>query len=177
MKKTHLILLLAAAVCLMAACNSGENESKPEPVSTEVSGNTAEHTPTGYLFESNGVTFGVGSASADVIDKLGAQTGEPYTSNSCAFNGKDTVYYFGSFEVSANDETGDFVIYSVYLKDDSVSTKEGAYIGMTPEEVKAIYGEPAESSDGGFSYVKEGMKLNFFLKDGAVSAISYYVNN
>ena len=101
MKKTLLILLLAAAVCLMAACNSGENESKPEPVSTEVSGNTAEHTPTGYLFESNGVTFGVGSAAADVIDKLGAQTGEPYTSNSCA-----SAIYSVTLHKSENQPTG-----------------------------------------------------------------------
>ncbi len=176
MKKTLLILLLVLAVCLMAACNSGTGETSGTESEAASTPSGSEHKATGYLFEYNGVSFGVGSATADIIEKLGEQTEKPYTSNSCAFNGKDTVYYFASFEVSDNDETGDLVIYSIYLKDDTVATKEGAYVGMTPDEVKAIYGEPSESSDGGFSYVKEGMKLNFFLKDGVVSAISYYVN-
>lgn len=167
--------MLALAIVLTTACSSGPGETSKQESDAAVS-QQSEHNATGYLFEYNGATFGIGDACVDVIDKLGAQQKDPYTSNSCAFNGKDTVYYFPSFEVSANDETGVFVIYSIYLKDDAVSTKEGAYVGMTSDEVKAIYGEPSENSEGGFSYVKEGMKLNFFLKDGAVSAISYYIN-
>ena len=179
MKKTILILLLAMAVSVMVACDSGPGDtsnavSEPGTVSHETSAPKAA----GYVFEYNGKAIGVGDALSLVDENFGkpANDDDIVTTDSCAFNGKDTVYYYPSFEISANDETGSFVIYSIYLKDDTVSTKEGAYVGMTVEEVKAIYGEPSETAESAIYYVKDGMKLGFILKDGAVNAISYYIN-
>ena len=188
MKKTVLILLLVLAVSVMVACDSGPGDTSSavsdsgvtssDVSNTEtVSQDTAAHKATGYIFEYEGTSMGVGDLSETVIEKLGKPADDDIvTTDSCAFNGKDTVYYYPSFEISANDETGSFVIYSIYLKDDTVSTKEGAYVGMTVDEVKAIYGEPSETAESAIYYVNEGMKLGFILKDGTVNAISYYIN-
>ena len=184
MKKILLILFLTLAVAVMAACDSGPGDTSTvtsEPAST-VSETTSRaetvNAATGYIFTANGVSFGVGDLSEQIVEKLGRPSADDVvTTDSCAFGGKDTVYYYPSFEISANDETGEFVIYCIYLKDDTVSTQEGAYVGMAPAEVKDIYGDPAEETEGGIIYYKDRMKLSFILKDGAVAAISYYVNN
>ena len=184
MKKVLLILFLTLAVTVMAACDSGPGDTSSvdsgpvQTVSEQVSRSETAHTATGYIFTVNGVSFGVGDLAEPVVEKLGRPSDDDIVpTENCAIGGNDIIYYYPSFEISTNDTTGEFVIYCIYLKDDTVSTQEGAYVGMTPAEVKAIYGEPAEESEGGIIYFKDKMKLSFILKNGIVSAISYYVNN
>ncbi len=183
MKKTLLILLLVTVVVLSAACSSGPGDSSvPESVSADqgnqtVSRDTNIPASESYVFEFNGASVGIG----DLLDIAASKFGVPsdddiVTTDSCAFGGKDTVYYYPSFEISANNETGVFVIYNIYLKDDTVSTKEGAYVGMTSDEVKTIYGAPDQTNDGSIVYVKGDMALEFILKSGSVIAITYKLN-
>ena len=109
----------------------------------------------------------------DVLAQLG-DAKDQYTSESCAFGGEDTVYYYNSIQVSTNNEYGYERIYSIYLEDDLVSTEEGICVGSTADDVKAAYGEPsAKSTDVCLIYEKDGMTLNFNLVDGVVSTILY----
>jgi hypothetical protein len=112
-------------------------------------------------------------AADEVLSKLGTPK-DQYTSESCAFGGEDTVYYYSSIQVSTNNELGYERIYSIYLEDDLVSTEKGICVGNTADDVKSAYGEPgANSTDACLIYEKDGMTLSFNLTDGVVSTILY----
>lgn len=170
MKKFLMIVLAAVLVLSMCAC--GEDPATTDPVDT--TGNVTPSTePVGYTFTYNGYQFGVDMAVDAVLEKLGTPK-DQYTSASCAFGGEDTVYYYSSIQISANDEQGYDRIYSIYLEDDLVSTEKGICIGNTAEQVKAAYGTPDESStDSCLAYAKDGMKLKFMLSGDKVSSILY----
>ena len=168
MKK--LICIVLALICVFALCACGETEN---PTTTKPT--TGNHdTPRGYLFTYNGTEFGVDMKMDSVLAKLGEPKSK-YTSESCAFGGSDTVYYYSSIQISTNDELGYERIYSIYLEDDLVSTQKGISVGSTADAVKAAYGEPINATDNMLVYGKAGMTLRFNLKDGAVSTILYTI--
>ena len=172
MKKFVAILLVLIMTMVLCACGGAETPNVTEP-SQNVNQNTGSTTPAGYTFTYNGYQFGVDMIADDVLVNLGDPKDE-YTSESCAFGGEDTVYYYSSIQVSTNNEYGYERIYSIYLEDDLVSTEEGICVGSTVEDVKTAYGEPGgNSSDVCLIYEKDGMTLNFNLVDGVVSTILY----
>lgn len=159
------MMLMAAAIALiLCACGKQSVGSSTTPAA--VSG--------GYTVIYNGVKLSVGMPAEEALGKLGAAD-DKITSESCAFGGSDTVYYYGTgVQVSTNDELGYERIFSIYLSDDLVSTEEGVCIGNTVEQVKAAYGEPGSKSTGNsLAYEKDGMTLTFFVKDGTVTSIRY----
>lgn len=172
MKKFAAIVLALTMVFALCACG-GTTTPDTTPNGGEVPNKEIKTTPTGYLFTYNGYQFGVDMAAEDVIATLG-EPKDQYTSESCAFGGEDTVYYYSSIQVSTNNEDGYERIYSIYLEDDLVSTEEGICVGSTAEEVKGAYGEPgANSTDSCLIYEKDSMTISFNLTDGVVSTILY----
>jgi hypothetical protein len=172
MKKLAAIVLALTMVLALCACG-GTSDTPTTPTTEPQQNNTGNTTPVGYLFTYNGYQFGV-----DIIaDNTLANLGEPkdqYTSESCAFGGEDTVYYYSSIQVSTNNEYGYERIYSIYLEDDLVSTEEGICVGSTADDVKEAYGEPGDKSTATcLIYEKDGMTLNFNMVDGLVSTILY----
>lgn len=176
MKKLTLIVLAMLIIAMLCACGSGDTDSGKDttPGSTTAAPNNTPNTiPSGYLFTYNDVQFGVDIAADEVLAKLGTPK-DKYTSESCAFGGEDTVYYYNSIQVSTNNELGYERIYSIYLEDDLVSTEKGICVGSTADDVKSAYGEPgANSTDNCLIYEKDSMTLSFNLTDGVVSTILY----
>ena len=177
MKKFTLIVLAIVMIAVLCACSNGDGktdaskETSANP--TTEPNNTPNTTPVGYLFTYNDVQFGVDIAADEVLAKLGAPK-DQYTSESCAFGGEDTVYYYSSIQISTNNEYGYERIYSIYLEDDLVATEEGIFVGSTADDVKNAYGEPGtNSTDTCLIYEKDSMTLSFNLKDGVVSTILY----
>lgn len=171
MKK--IVSIALALVLALSMCACGSNDTPADTTGTpQTSNKTPSTTPKGYLFTYNGVAFGVDMAADGVIEMLGTPK-DQYTSESCAFGGKDTVYYYDGIQISANDEDGYLRIYSIYLESDLVDTQEGVCIGNTAEQVTAAYGQPATSTETVMTYEKDGMTLSFNLKDGVVSSILY----
>jgi hypothetical protein len=125
----------------------------------------------GYAFLYKGAEVFMDAEAKPVIEALPQPVGV-YVAPSCAFEGKDRVYNYGSFEIDTYELSGVEYISAVIFKDDLVETKEGAYIGMDESDVKALYGEGGDAGNG-IVYEKGGMKLKFFLKDGAVTQIQY----
>ena len=156
----------------LCACGNDEPPVASDPTSGG-SNKTPSTTPVGYTFTYNDYQFGVGMAVDAVLEKLGEPV-QKLESESCAFGGKDTVYYYSSIQISTNDEDGYEKIYSVYLEDDLVSTEKGVCVGNTADQVKAAYGEPGQDSgESCLIYAKDGMYLKFNLKDNKVSSITY----
>ena len=171
MKKFAAILM--ALTVMLALCACGGTPETPDVTTTPPSGNTGSTTPVGYTFTYNGYQFGVDMIADEPLANLG-EPKDQYTSESCAFGGEDTVYYYNSIQVSTNNEYGYERIYSIYLEDDLVSTEEGICVGSTADDVKAAYGQPGDkSTDVCLIYEMDGMTLNFNLVDGLVSTILY----
>lgn len=174
MKKLAAIFLALTMVLALCACGGTNTPETPDNGGNNAqTPNTPNTTPVGYLFTYNDYQFGVDIVADDVLSNLG-EPKDKYTSESCAFGGEDTVYYYSSIQVSTNNEYGYERIYSIYLEDDLVSTEEGICVGSTADDVKAAYGEPGDkSTENCLIYEKDGMTLNFNLVDGKVSTILY----
>ena len=109
---------------------------------------------------------------ADVLEALG----EPlkyFEAASCAFDGLDKTYTYAGYVILTRPDGKKDYINSIQLTDDSVQTPEGAYIGMTTDAVKGIYGDPTEETATLLSYTDGNTTLNFVLKDAKVISIEY----
>lgn len=126
----------------------------------------------GFVFTYNGTDISMNAPAADILAALGepkSQTEEP----SCAFDGMDKTYYYGSFYLQTYPMTDGDYIYCLWMVDDSVNTAEGIYIGAPEAQVEAAYG--AENYNGSNAYVvtKGDSKLTVIIDGGVVSSIQY----
>lgn len=155
------ILTLSLASCL-APADDGGNGGKTEKDSK-------------YFFKvASKDNFAV-KIDADMADIL-ATLGEPlqyFEAASCAFEGLDKTYTYAGYIISTRPEGKKDYVNSIQLTDDSVQTPEGAYIGMTTDAVKALYGKPTEETETLVSYTDGNTTLNFILKDANVISIEY----
>ena len=166
MKKLLCIVLALVSVLALCACtDNGGNTTTTTPT-------TGDNTPKGYLFTYNNQQIGLNMKMADAQAKIGAET-KKNTSDSCAFDGTDTVYYYDSIRITTSDDRGYEWVYEITLLDDVVATQEGIRVGSTADEVVAKYGQSEGGTDALLTYAKDGMKLLFSMKDGKVSAIRY----
>ena len=109
---------------------------------------------------------------ADVLTALGEPLSR-FEAPSCAFDGLDKTFTYAGYMVLTRPEGSKDFVNSVILTDDSVQTPEGAYIGMTADAVKGIYGNPGEETATLLSYTDKNTTLNFILKDANVISIEY----
>lgn len=125
-----------------------------------------------YKFVYQGVTITPDMNTNEFLDALG----EPmhyYEVKSCAFEGMDKIYTYNSFEVSTYPNgTNDLVSY-IYFKDDTVTTEEGAYIGMAKADVLALYGDNYVERAGVYVYTKGGMELRFIFNGETLASVEY----
>lgn len=180
MKKLLCILLAAAALLSLTACapsDSAPHTTPPaevqapvaQPDSTEGSpaSPSEEEDPLAFVYQ--GTTIAVNAPAEPILAALG----EPknYTEEtSCAFDGLDKTYFYGSFYLQTYPAQDGDRVFCLWLVDDAVSTPEGIYIGSTEQQVKDVYGE--DSLDGTTCVVTRGdCKLTLILADGAVSSI------
>lgn len=153
--------------------NKSVSSDKVNDSSVEIA-QIADEDHKGYWFKTGDIAIGIDEPSDGIIAALG----EPmsyYEAPSCAFEGLDKIYTYKSFVVETySNEAGDTLISSISLKDDSVTTKEGAMIGSTKEQVLKLYGEPATKEDVRFIYLKDNMRLTFIFREGGAALIEYH---
>lgn len=181
MKKLWLVLMLALVI---AGCGkNGEenknNESQPTPVeenktdSDNKNNNPVVNTnPKGYLFVYNNVTIGMDMEAAPIIEALG-KADSYFEAPSCAFDGLDKTYSYGSFEIDTYELNGKDYISSVYFCDDLVETPEGVCLFDKKADMLKAYGDGYKEEFGMLVYEKEGMKLKFILDGEDITSIVY----
>ena len=155
--KRFLILLGALLLTLgaLAACDGAE-ESQKTPYS-----------------------FAVGSAIVEIDGEAEAILQEigPWStydeSPSCAFEGLDKTYYFGSFYLQTYPQGDKDYVFGFWFADDSVSTNENIYIGAPQAQVEAAYGADSYNGTNAYILTKGETKLTVILTDGVVSSIQY----
>ena len=126
----------------------------------------------GWTFQAGDVAITPDMDMSAIADQLG----EPksyFEAASCAFEGRDKIYTYTSFEIETYPQDTADCIKSIVLKDDTVSTVEGVSIGDSEDKVRETYGAPAEESTGKLVYQKEKTNLVFVISSGVVASIEY----
>ena len=167
--KRFLCLLLVLMMALSLAACGGEGDSTTVP-----STGSNEPTPAndGYVFHYNGIAIAMHADAAPILAALG----EPKTyteETSCAFEGKDKTYFFGSFYLQTYPIGDKDYVYGVWFADDSVATDENVYVGMSQKDVEAVYGTAGYNGSNAYIMTKDGSRLTIILTDGKVSSIQY----
>ena len=123
-------------------------------------------------FEYNGVSMAPGDDFADIGSKLGDPDGY-YEAASCAFDGKDKIYTFGSVQISVSPMDGKDIIYMITLLDDSLTTPEGIRVGDDKASVIATYGEQGTDKGSSLTYNSEKTDLVLLIRDDCVTSVQY----
>ena len=92
---------------------------------------------------------------------------------SCAFEGVDKVYNYGSYEITTSNIDGKEVIYSTYLLDDGVSTPEGVKIADDKSVMLNAYGENYTLNGAEYLYTDGNVNLSFIVENDVITSISY----
>lgn len=133
----------------------------------------ARKNESGYYFESNGEKIYINAQADALTEKLGAPSGGTYEALSCAFQGKDTFYYYDGFTLQAYEKNGKKYIYTINLEDDTVKTAEGVKIGDSFAAVTTKYGSGYTAAGNTYAYAKDKMTLTFVVENDKVAAITY----
>lgn len=171
MKKSLRALAWALLFCALLTGCGGSKDTAGDAAAGDTAGDAAGASSK-YTFDFKGVEVAVNEDMARLTEALG-EPADYFESNSCAFQGLDKVYTYGSVVIRTYPEDGKDYVLSVELKDDTVSTKEGVYIGAGREDVEAAYGEPTDETAAALRYVDGDCALAFILTDGRVTGITY----
>jgi len=151
----RIVFLFLAAVVLLGLAGCGETEVPEENLSV-----TYQKVP-----------ICIGAEAGPILEKLGQPkscTEEP----SCAFDGMDKTYYYGSFYLSTCPIDGRDYIYNLWFVDDTVATEEGIRIGSTFAQVEDLWGP--EAFDGNsFVRTKGQSRLVIRMEAGMVRSVLY----
>lgn len=184
MKKLVLVLMFALA---LAGCGKEKDENNTQPTPVEQQGNQNADTNDGttgetannkgselkgYVFEYNGVKIGMDMEAAPIIAALG-EPASYFEAPSCAFEGLDKTYSYGSFELDTYEQNGKDYISGIFFCDDLIETPEGVCLFETKADMVAAYGETFVEEFGMLVYEKEGMKLKFILEGDEITSIEY----
>ena len=125
-----------------------------------------------FTFTYHDIQIQPGDEAAPVTDALGAP--KSYTEEaSCAFEGVDKTYYYGSFYLSTYPMEGVDYVYSIWFVDDTVATAENIRIGSTQSQVEQTYGMECFNGTNGYTMTKGQSKLTILIEEGLVSSIRY----
>ena len=177
MKKILAVLLAALALTGCAAGKQPEETTAPtqsqtqpaQSAQTEQESEPAATESNGFTIPFRGVDIPLGTPMEPVLTALGEPTS--YTEQtSCAFEGLDKTYYYGSLYIQTNPAPEGDRIAAVWFADDSITTTEGVYIGADRETVEKAYGS---FSGDACTLDRDGQRLMILLTDGVVSSIQY----
>ena len=163
--KTYLRILAVALAMLMTisliACGSEEPGEPPETQRV-----------TEWSLNINGVELSVGM-------NMPKDLGEPtnyFESASCAIQGLDKDYTYGSILVKTEDDGKTERIVGLTILDDGAATNSGVTIGDSRDKVIGAHGTPKSESETALVYAAgEGAVAKFLLRDNAVISITYTV--
>lgn len=167
MKKS---LCLLAALCLIfGLCACGE---ATPTTTTNTPAAKPPVTEPGYTFTVNGTKIAMHAPAAPIVAALGEA--KNYTEQtSCAFEGIDKTYYYGSFYMTTYPLQNADYVFSLWFADDSVTTEEGIYVGATQAAVEAAYGASGYNGSNAYIMTKGQTKLTIILESGVVTSIQY----
>ena len=160
MKKLIIAVLVLSMLLCFAGCG-GKEEAAPVVPAAD-----------GWSFDYNGTKIAMNADAAPIVEALG----EPknYTEEtSCAFEGLDKTYFYGSFYMTTYPAGDQDYVFSLWFVDDTLTTAEGVYIGAEQAEAEAAYGADAFNGTNAYVVEKGASKLTVLIDEGYVSSIQY----
>ena len=164
MKKLIAIMLAACLMLCMAACTPPVTETPSSDIPQQDS----------FDFTYNGVKIALNAPAQAIIDALG----EPKSyseSASCAFEGLDKTYGYGSFYIQTYPIGDKDYVYSFWFVDDMVETDEGICIGSKLADVQTAFGTEGYNGSNAYQLTKGSGTLTIILEKDAVSSIQYVI--
>lgn len=158
-----LAIVLAAMMLTLSAVACG-NEEPGEPMETQ----RVEE----WSLNVNGIELYV---DMDMPENLGEPTSY-FEAASCAVQGLDKDYTYGSILVKTEDDGKTERIVGLTILDDGAATTMGVTIGDSRDKVIGAHGTPKSESETSLIYAAgEGVIAKFLLRDGVVTSITYTV--
>lgn len=158
MKKHYAIVLTIWAIACIIGCTPAE-----EAIPTR-----AEN----FRIDCMDTQITINAPAEPILNALGEPTA--YTEEtSCAFDGLDKTYYYGSFYMTTYPDGKGDRIGSVWFADDSIATPEGIAIGSPRTAVEAAYGEEGSKGANTIVVTRGESTLTVILTDNTVSTIRY----
>ena len=179
-KKIFCLLMIVAIAFSLAACGgsnapaSGSSGSGSASSGSQQS-STASAAATEFSFETGGKTVRIDEDMEKVLADIGKEKSY-FEAASCAFDGLDKTYTYSGFEIITRPEGDKDFVNCITLTDDSVTTREGLYIGCSRDEVIKIYGDGGEETLGGITYTLGNTVLSVILEKDTVVSIEYLAN-
>jgi hypothetical protein len=169
-KLTKLAVILLMVVLILPGCKFEGNEQRDSSKAAE-----NKQLEGDYKYTTNdGITINLDQDVTEVLDSLGKPM-ETFEAPSCAFNGVDKTFLYGSYQIVTYPIDNEDHISTIDLLDDTVITEEGISLGSTQEEVVAAYGEDYSENNGFYTYTSDKSQLTFATEDGVVKQITYSV--
>ena len=112
MKKIISIMLcIMLSVSMMTACGSKESDNDKKDVGSETKQDV-------FTYDLKGVTVAMNENMEPLVKKLG-DADNYFESDSCAFQGKDKVYTYGSVKITTYPKDNKDYVYTIELLDDT----------------------------------------------------------
>lgn len=164
MKRGFLLLLALLAMLSLCACTG------PAPTEPPTEPAPAFAVEEGFGFTLSGVTVYPGGVLA--LDQLPQPDGVTQIP-SCANQGTDSVYNFGTVEITAFYDGTNEIVYSIYILDANTPTDLGLYLGDGLETVESLYGKDYTLSDGLLTFRKGNSSLALLLENEQIISIDH----
>ena len=150
-------------------------EAEAAPVETETAETVAatEAAPVklgNYTFDFEGVELIPGDPFDPSVLR---EADSVYEVPSCAIEGTDNLYNYGSFELTAFDDGTSELIYSILLTDPNITTTEGLALGDTLQKMVEIYGDGYARQGSAYTYTGDAETLNIIVQNDRIASIEY----
>lgn len=172
MKKSLIVLIvLVIVIAIIVGVYFATNSKETSSPSTNNSNTSVEEESIGTLkleYEGKDMTPGA-IFSKDIFGQEVSYSEVP----SCAGQGTDKVYNYGSYEITAYQEGEQEKIYSVYFIDDQITTTEGVKISDDKSVMIEKYGENYEQTGNQYLYRSGNVQLAFIVENEFITSITY----
>ena len=172
MKKVLIVII--AIIVIVAICVGVyflTNGSKETNSPAENGVNTAEDSSENTIkleYEGKDMTPGA-VFSRDIFGEEVTYSEVP----SCAGQGTDKVYNYGSYEITAYQDGDQEKIYSVYFIDDQITTTEGVKKSDDSSVMFEKYGDNYEQTGNQYTYTSGNVELSFIVENDFIRSITY----
>jgi len=160
----------AAEPMVVAAVAEEAETVAAESAETEDTQDGAPISLGNYSFEAQGVELIPG----DPFDPgILPEAESVYEVPSCAIEGTDNLYNYGTFELTAFDDGEKELIYSILLTDPNITTTEGLALGDDVQKVVSIYGDGYTQQGNAYVYTGDTELLYIIVQNEKVASIEY----
>ena len=196
MKKPVIIIILVLTTLTITACDNAKtgnteklqdtahsvNDTVPPTLDTALSTDTAttgENETTIPAAEDSGFALKIGDSIISMDQNMAevqAMLGEPrnvFEEQSCAFDGIDRVFSYPGLQIHTYPKGSEDYVHTISLRDDSIRTMQGVYLGSTMDAVIKAYGHEYKMESDVLIYTEGKTTLSFFIEDDIVTAITY----